>query len=1316
MAPSPVPAAGANGYIRRADPCQTVLCPTMAAGSDGWKQPGRVVLNNVLVAIAVFLIAVMAALFGAPRVIDWNGYRGVIEEEATRLLGRDVRVGGRVRVRLLPTPTFSVEQVRVADTEANSGEPFFRAEQISGKLAIGPLFRGALQANEIVLIKPLLHLVFDDQGRGNWTTIGQGNGRLPFMPTDVALQSVRIEGGVLAINGADRTERIRLEAIDGEFSATALDGPYRFRGYFGVDPARRELRVSTTKPEADGSIRFKAALKHQETGANFTFDARAVDLAQGARLEGELTAQVPLPQFSSGPQPSGSASGPRTEPEAPVEVKAALSADTRLLKLSNLTLAFERQGRPQILTGEAEIDLGTVSNVRAALAAKWLDLDQLIGAGPAGTPPASEPRHGPVSGLITLATRLNGFTPDQGRADLTLDVEQANLGAEPVSGLRVVLSGRGGETDIQELRIGLPGGARADLKGLMTGSGEETAFNGDIVLRGSSLARFLGWATAGGFVLDPARDGRFAMRSKLAASPGGVLAREFVGELAGTIVQGELGYRWGARREVSMLVEGPLVDLRPLLPVGPAGERSPLLAYLTASAALNPAAKDLGAIYRVRAGQLILPNGTFNDAAVDIEVRNGRVRIEQLRLLTDTGVAIELEGDMPTAIGQPSGTIRGVVSARDAAGFATLADLLALPADVLPERSRWTGLVPLRLAGAMTFAVGRETPVGITADGDIAGAHVRFKSNLSKGLDAVRRAPLEVSATFDGANAETVLDVLLPGLGTKSAVAPPVRSASTIVIDAAGLPELGMTTLATLNGDGLKASFNGTAKSRPARAGDASDILSNLDLAGDLIVDAADGARVRRLWPAAPRMVLDGAAVAVRGRLKTSDGEMELSHISGRIAGSDIGGAVRVIETADGRRLTGAIDVARLVWAASLGPILRSDSAGRTALWPESRFDFDAIAKWEGELAITAKRLQLPGGLGLDAAGFTLVFGPGRVEFRDIEGRGGGGTWSAGVKLDRSADGTTGASVVVRLVGGQLADMLAGGGRAPVAVGPIAGLVTLSGRGVSPQDLASALTGRGSVTLSAGRISSLTPGAVAGALDDALKGPADGLVAALRRRLAEPPAPDTAITVPARTVAVTVARGVMTTQPMVLETADGRMTSTLALDLSTFDLTGNSRFDVSLQPRPTQGWATTVSPGGVPQPPADVPLPPVTVTFAAPAGDLHRARTETSSEALERELAVRKLERDTTELERLRKLDEDRTRGDAGREQTGAPLPAALPVSQGESGPAPAATAPVPPEPVPAAVAPKAVAPPAPPKPAYRPLNSDEQKRIFGGG
>ncbi len=73
-------------------------------------------MNNALLYIGGFFVLVFAALFAVPTFIDWNGYRGVFEEQASKVLGRDVRVGGTVNVRLLPAPYVKFEKIRISET------------------------------------------------------------------------------------------------------------------------------------------------------------------------------------------------------------------------------------------------------------------------------------------------------------------------------------------------------------------------------------------------------------------------------------------------------------------------------------------------------------------------------------------------------------------------------------------------------------------------------------------------------------------------------------------------------------------------------------------------------------------------------------------------------------------------------------------------------------------------------------------------------------------------------------------------------------------------------------------------------------------------------------------------------------------------------------------------------------------------------------------------------------------------------------------------------------------------------------------------
>ena len=66
-------------------------------------------MNNLLIAIAVFIITVVGALFAVPHFIDWNSYRSNFEEEASRVVGREVQVDGDVKLYLLPVPYFRLE-------------------------------------------------------------------------------------------------------------------------------------------------------------------------------------------------------------------------------------------------------------------------------------------------------------------------------------------------------------------------------------------------------------------------------------------------------------------------------------------------------------------------------------------------------------------------------------------------------------------------------------------------------------------------------------------------------------------------------------------------------------------------------------------------------------------------------------------------------------------------------------------------------------------------------------------------------------------------------------------------------------------------------------------------------------------------------------------------------------------------------------------------------------------------------------------------------------------------------------------------------
>jgi len=84
-------------------------------------------VNSFLLGLTAFLILVLSALFAAPLFIDWNDYRPVFETQATKLLGRQVKVGGEVHLVLLPAPELRFDGIKVADQQGRLDRPFLEA-------------------------------------------------------------------------------------------------------------------------------------------------------------------------------------------------------------------------------------------------------------------------------------------------------------------------------------------------------------------------------------------------------------------------------------------------------------------------------------------------------------------------------------------------------------------------------------------------------------------------------------------------------------------------------------------------------------------------------------------------------------------------------------------------------------------------------------------------------------------------------------------------------------------------------------------------------------------------------------------------------------------------------------------------------------------------------------------------------------------------------------------------------------------------------------------------------------------------------------
>ncbi len=1178
-------------------------------------------MNNALLWIGGLAVATLAALFAVPHFIDWNSHRSAFEEQASRILGREVRVGGDVNLRLLPAPYVEFERIRIAEDGGQTGESLFRADRFTMWLAVPPLLRGVLEAREVTLKRPVLRLAVDAEGQGNWRTLSLSQANLPFIPAGVALQSVKITRGSILLHRQGGDPLGRIENVNGELSAEALDGPYKFNGALKWGESEREVRVATAKADHDGSMRLKASVRADRTGNEYFLDGKISDLTGRPQITGDFGAKVAIEADRLAFDPRGKVLAERPA----FDLKAKLEGDGVGVTLRELTLSFESVGQPQLITGEAKADWSDAPRLDVTLASRWLDLDRIAGSAE-GTAPLEVTRN--------LLAALVSAMPDEVRTATTFSVDQVALGGEAVSGIEVALVRTDGPLRLERLRAGMPGGTRVDLEGELSSSQDRPAFKGKIGLHGANLGRFLAWASrTGASSSDGRAGGPFAVRGELDATANGVDVTNAVAELAGMPLEGDIRYRADGRRKLGVRLEGRTVDLAQLWPgltLEAIGQW--LFAADGASEGEGPRPEDLS--FEVRLAELIAGDRTLRDLDAAFSIEAGKLIVRGLSFKSADGLAFGLDGAVEGLGAGPHGTLQWTLEAPSASSvepFTGLAEADAFAGGLL---SRVAVLAPLRVAGSVSWGQHGADSADIMVDGMAGGDRLTANARLDGGLSGWRDALAEATVTIESPDIARLSRELagFPAMSAKEATQP--ARGGKVFVAAIGVPARGVAATASLAADGLEADFNGTVIMPPTGA------IGDIDGRTTIAARSARDALALAGLPSAPatsRSPVSGSLDIARksGTLTVKPDGLTIgsAEVSGLITASN--------DDSNGARLLADLDVSEAALGSLLTALLDDtpvevsgevEPASKKGVWPGEPFDFSGLDGVLGEVKVDFARLEISDGLILAPARLEAQLSPGKVEVTKLDGSALGGTLGSALTLEKEAAGVS-LRGALRLAGIELGALKrAEGDRAASGGADIE--LSFSGQALSPSALVAALEGSGKIELRSARLAGLTPAGVGAATDGVLlgrtPGKGEGLIKALLAGLAQGE-----LEIGSRDIPIAIQDGAARVKSFTVESGKGRTTSEITVDLATFEV--DSEWRIELAP--------------VARNPSRPPLPPLAVVYVGPLGALSSIEPRLTADAFERELAVRRLERDVDELERLRKEDEERTRAEAERQK-----------------------------------------------------------------
>ncbi|MGI9403633.1 MAG: AsmA-like C-terminal region-containing protein, partial [Hyphomicrobium sp.] len=1022
-----------------------------------------------------------------------------------------------------------------------------------------------------------------------------------------------------------------------------LKGPFSFKGHTEWNGKEREVRVVTGGLDYDGGYRFKASVRDStKRGSTYSVDGRFTDLKGTPRLEGEVTAKL---QLDPAQMPKAQAeAAPVQKAEAPlVDFKANIAGDAKGLELDDISISFESVGQPQLVTGAAQATWENALSIDLNLASRWLDLDKIA---------VSSPSLSPFDTARSFISALMQALPTDAESKLRFDLDQANLGGEAVSGIRLEIARSKGMLLVKDLRASLPGGARLALDGTVADVEKARGFQGELALRGTSLTRFLNWASKDTSVAEAVRsEGPFFVQGRLGLGKSSIDLTDVGAEIGGTPLTGEVHYSTGERTRLAIVLEGHEIDATQLWPAGVDYLKGMLVASAPEDAA-KAETEDAGGTrwlgssntdvtLSLKAGKLLTGGQRLRDVGMDVTIDQGRLLMPTLNFVTDDGLAFELEGNVADVSGKPHGVLRWVLTAPAPSAALAFIRLVDLPEENKDAAMRLADLAPLRLAGTIKLGERNDGAADIFVDGTVQGGRVVATAHLDGGLRHWRQQGADFSASIESPHASR----LLASLSGRKINAPSQARAGEIFVKAVGTPVDGMRAMATVRAPGLALAYEGQL-ALPAEGStkfDGEVHLSSRDLGSVLaLAGLGDGRGLRN--------------TTIVGKLAvvSSEHAIEFKPRKLAIGGSKVGGSIALAYPDNGPTIvTSELDVDRASIPGLLAAVVdRGTEAtvktepvelvggelatGGKSIWPELPFDFSAFNGIEGKFAISFGTLTLEQGMAIKKARLEVTVVPGKVEVTKLEGSALGGKVLATLAVERAAGGASIAGDL-KLTGAHLVG--AASGAAKKTKDATASLsLAFSGRASSPRALMTVATGNGDIALADVRMRAPTPLAVVATAEAVLNGEAGGsgeeLNKALHAQLAS-----SDVKVGPRTIAIDIADGAAKFSPVTLQSEAGRTTVKITVDLASLVV------DSSWQVEP--GEPDVVRP--------DLPrkgaLPSISVVYVGPLKDAWSLKPRITSGQLERELAIRRMELDAEQLERLHRRDAERARQEQARRE-----------------------------------------------------------------
>ncbi len=338
--------------------------------------------HPLLIACGLVVVILFTALI-APFLINWTAYRAEIENEAGRILGRQVTINGEIDIRLLPSGVIRFGRVEVKSPNDPDSAPLASIERVKARLALAPLLRGKFQFIDVELVRPTFRFDVSARGVPNWEIGTETNFGGLIDPKNIILDDVLITGGSVFFRDAGRRVAYDVSSINARVSARALVGPYAANGkmVFAGQVQEFTLRAGRTSDTNVRRVNLRLTVPEKED-EQIIFDGFLDTSDQEPRFDGKVILNQDIGELAVfkpfTPTSKGKLFG---------KLEADIATSFVGIRLEDIRAVISQGSNTARFSGRAQALWQDSSEFIIELNSKRLDLDKLFGLVPGAKKP-----------------------------------------------------------------------------------------------------------------------------------------------------------------------------------------------------------------------------------------------------------------------------------------------------------------------------------------------------------------------------------------------------------------------------------------------------------------------------------------------------------------------------------------------------------------------------------------------------------------------------------------------------------------------------------------------------------------------------------------------------------------------------------------------------------------------------------------------------------------------------------------------------------------------------------------------------------------